>query len=681
MNRLIPTGIGLLFFAILPGWGQEDYKLMDWKTQYTVRTYLLQKMHDQYDLRRELIQEALGSKENMIAYRELCREKYLEILGQFPEPSPLNPQITGTHLQEGYRVENVLFESLPGHHVAANFYVPEGEGPFPAALIFCGHEMTSKATVSYQKTAILFAKNGFAALVVDPISQGEMVQFTDEHGERILRGSTTEHTLLNAGANLVGTSVVTYELYDNVRSLDYLLSRPEVDDDRVGCLGNSGGGTQTSYFVGFDQRVKVAAPCSYIARRERNFDLHGADDGCQHALFEGRELLEIGDFLIMFAPKPLIILAGRYDFVDYRGTEETAEELQKVYNTLNEPEKVELFTVDDGHGISKPKREAAVRWFRRWLCSDNAPVVEPELTVLSEAELNCTPQGQINAMFPDEQNIQQFNLERGLDLGSSRKEFAARSDLGDYQKQMESLLAIDAQPGVIQKELVGEEKHEGFRISQYILRTEGEVPLPCMVYAPDQMPARFRTVIHAVEEGKSSVAVNDSLIDFHMRQGNLFILADLRGTGETREEEEANAWKFYNREYHNAMTSIHLGTNLVGQRVTDMLTLIDFAGREYSAEDVPVDLHVSGVNGPVALYAALFRSRITSIEARNTIQTYFDILHFPMEVDWYSYVIPDVLSYFDLPDLAALRTDLEINYLGEKPRIADHSMYRNRPIK
>jgi len=188
-----------------------------------------------------------------------------------------------------YRIENILFESLPEHHVAANIYVPEGKGPFPAVLIFCGHEMTSKATESYRKTAILFAENGFVALVVDPISQGEMVQFTDDYGQRILRGSTTEHTLQNAGGNLVGTGVASYELYDNVRSLDYLISRQEVDAERIGCPGNSGGGTQTAYFVGFDKRIKVAAPCSFIARRERNLELRGAVDGCQHLPYEGRE--------------------------------------------------------------------------------------------------------------------------------------------------------------------------------------------------------------------------------------------------------------------------------------------------------------------------------------------------------------------------------------------------------
>ena len=129
------------------------------------------------------------------------------------------------------------------------------------------------------------------------------------------------------------------------------------------------------------------------------------------------------------------------------------------------------------------------------------------------------------------------------------------------------------------------------------------------------------------------------------------------------------------------MTSIHLGKNLVGQRVTDLLTLVDFAGKDNSMENAPVDLYASGASAPVAIYAALFRPRIQSIYASKSIQTYFDVLHYPMEVDWYSYVIPNVLAYFDLPDLLKLRDDLDVTWQGEKSRIKDHSKNKYRTIR
>lgn len=656
--------LACLFF--LPGFGQQQYKLMNWKTQHTVRIWLLQHMHRQYDERREIISEALRSKQSMLTYRNSCRQKFRDLLGAFPEKSPLNPQITGTTQLDGYRIENIIFESRPHYRVTANFYIPDGEGPFPAALFFCGHEMTSKETISYQKTAALFALNGFAVLVVDPVSQGERVQFTDKNGKRILRGSTTEHTLLNAGANLAGEDVVTYELYDNVRSLDYLESRSEVDTSRIGCLGNSGGGAQTAYFIGYDHRIKVAAPCSNIARREWNYELEGAGDGCQQIEGEGKNLLEIGDFLIMFAPKPLLILAARYDFVPYTGTRKTAEELQRVYSVLGGPDRVNLFTFDDGHGISKPKREAAVQWFKRWLCNDTSRVIEPEIKVQEADVLNCTTTGQVNSMFTDETTLQQINLNRADEFEAKRKTFAVANDLKGYQIQIEKLLDVNNLSALPEAGLVCEKDGGKYKLKEYILRLPGEIPLPCLIYLPEAVSPKGRCAVYVYEEGKAALAENDSLIMHHMNHGNVLIIADLRGMGETREDEKDNEWKYYNREFHNAIISLHIGKPLVGQQVTDLFTLLDFLAAVGDDQNFPVDVYASGAAGPVALYAALFRNQIESVQVLNSIQSYYEILKRPTEPDWYSYVVPDVLEYFDLPDLLTLRKNLNVTFQGHK---------------
>ena len=389
----------VLLSLTFTGTAQDPYKVMDWKTETTLRSYLLQAMHLQYDERRISLDSALKTPEGLAGYREQCRKKYVSLLGDMPAKTPLNAQVTGRIDRVDYAIEKVIYESRPGHHVTSNLYLPAGKGPFPAVLIFCGHEMTSKATVSYQETAILFASNGFAALVVDPVSQGERVQFTDSAGKRILRGSTTEHTLLNAGASLTGTSVVAWELFDNVRSLDYLTSRPEVDPDRIGCLGNSGGGAQTTWFIGYDERVKVAAPCSFVTSREREYELNGTGDGCQQLPYEGREQLEIADYLMIFAPKPLLILAGRYDFVDYRGTMDAFNELSDAYRVLGAPDKIRLFTYEDGHGISWPKQEAAVKWFRKWLCNDTTDIIHDMPVPETENDTWCTPSGQVTVFL------------------------------------------------------------------------------------------------------------------------------------------------------------------------------------------------------------------------------------------------------------------------------------------
>ena len=557
-------------------------------------------------------------------------------------------------------------KSRPGHHVTSNLYLPAGKGPFPAVLIFCGHEMTSKATVSYQQTAILFATNGFAALVVDPVSQGERVQFTDSAGKRILRGSTTEHTLLNAGASLTGTSVVAWELFDNVRSLDYLASRPEVDPGRIGCLGNSGGGAQTTFFIGFDDRVKVAAPCSFITSREREYELNGTGDGCQQLAFEGREQLEIADLLILFAPKPLLILAGRYDFVDYRGTVDAYNELADAYSMLGEPEKLRLFTYEDGHGISWPKQEAAVKWFRKWLCSDTTDIIHDMPVPEAESDTWCTASGQVTFFYNDEVTVQEVNLKNVNDRQGARKQFMSLNSDEEVRTKLLDLLALHERPDEIKTGYIATREFQGYTMRKLIIRKEGEVPLPCLLFLPDKKDVIDTIVLRLDHRGKSAVLEDSAFVSAHIGKGHMVVLADLRGMGETAEQPQANDPKYYNIEYHNAMLSLHTGQPLPGQRVNDILSLLDFISSDNDLKGFPVKVVASGPAAVPALFAAVLDARIASLELSETIKSFAEITQRPMDRDWFSIVVPGIMNYFDLPDLVVMRPDLEVKYSVQK---------------
>ncbi|MBP8067127.1 MAG: acetylxylan esterase, partial [Pedobacter sp.] len=326
----ILTVSSVLQSVVFTAFSQKQPAILNWKADVSLNTYLVQQMHQQYDARRIEFNKALNSKEGVFNYIKTIKKRFKNVLGELPQKAPLKAQVTGFIEKVDYRIEKIVYQSFENHHITANLYVPKGTGKFPAVLFFCGHEDFSKATESYQQTAILFAKNGFVVLVVDPISQSERVQLTDGNGKALTRGSTTEHTILNLSANLLGTSVAAYELFDNVRSLDYLVTRPEVDINKIGCLGNSGGAMQAIYFAAFDDRIKIVAPCSYLASREKTLQTTGAADGCAQIPNEGNAHLEMSDYLIAAAPKPILVLAGRYDFIDYDGTLKSVDDLKRV---------------------------------------------------------------------------------------------------------------------------------------------------------------------------------------------------------------------------------------------------------------------------------------------------------------------------------------------------------------
>jgi dienelactone hydrolase len=652
---------------IIAGYGtnclsQKQFNCFDWKSAVTVNTFLVQKMYGQYDKRRIELTNALSSCKLTETYIRNLRKKFKDLLGNFPPKTSLNAQTTGIIQRDGYSIEKIIYESFPHHHVTANLYIPAGKGKFPAALLFCGHENEAKATVSYQKTAILFAKNGFVVLVIDPISQSERFQLTDETGKPLTRGGTTEHTLLNEASNLFGLSTPHDELWDNVRGLDYLTARPEVDTSRIGCLGNSGGGMQTIYFAAFENRVKVFAPCSYLANRERTLEISGAADGCAQIPGEGKDHLELSDYLVAAAPKPILVLAGRYDFIDYTGTLLAYNDLKKVYASLNQAQKIKLFTYDDGHGISKPKREAAVTWFRKWFYNDSAKIEEGELNTLPGKDLLCTKTGQINSTFSDEVSIPERNLQLFDELKQSRDNFL-KQDKNIIRKKIAELLPVDINNKEIFVENKGEAESNGLVFQKMIIRKYGEIPLPVLQLQPStSKPSKI--IVWINEEGKSKIADSASLMQSYLKKNFAVLLADVSGTGETTDDPGLNDPKYYNKEYRNAMLALHTGVSMVAIRTANILTVMNFIASVSAYKNIPVEINASGIATIPAIHAALFNNSIEHLNLYNGIQTYKTILENPVEKNWYSYIINGVLEYYDLPDLKKIIGENKIQFIN-----------------
>ena len=139
---------------------QPGPNVLDWKAQTTLSTYLMQQMQAQYAPRAAALARAAQSATGAAAYRDSVRARFGRVLGPLPERTPLRAQVTGKLARAGFHIEKIIYESTPQHHVTANLYVPAGQDKKPGVLLFCGHEQESKATVSYQKTAILFAQHG-----------------------------------------------------------------------------------------------------------------------------------------------------------------------------------------------------------------------------------------------------------------------------------------------------------------------------------------------------------------------------------------------------------------------------------------------------------------------------------------------------------------------------------------
>ena len=208
-----------------------------------VQVWMKEKLMSEYEDWQEnflRLQEEGGWEE----HHRTLRRKMIELVGGFPERTPLKPQVTGVLRRPGFRVEKVLIESRPDFLVSVNLYVPESgrfEAPYPGVLVPCGHAHVAKAHDEYQSMGALLALNGMVGLVFDPLDQGERQQYQRDDGSRPYYG-THMHMQEGVIATLLGDGLIQYFAWDGIRALDYLASRPEVDPDLLGITGNSGGG-------------------------------------------------------------------------------------------------------------------------------------------------------------------------------------------------------------------------------------------------------------------------------------------------------------------------------------------------------------------------------------------------------------------------------------------------------
>jgi len=659
----------LLFKLLLPallmtqvatsGYAQSGNNALSWRNTTAYNSFLLREVHQQYALREAELAKALLSKNDMMLHREVLRDRYRKIMGELPPKYPLKSRVLKSTSLKGFTVEKIIFESLPKRYVTANLYLPAGKGPFPAALELCGHGLGGK--IGAPAEAILLAKNGIAVLVVDPIGQGERIQLLDKEGKPATRGATTEHTLLNAGCNLVGTSVAAWEWWDNHRAVDYLESRQDIDKTRLGVFGSSGGGTQATYLIGLEDRFKVASICSYFSKRERVLELNGPSDGCQHIPGEGAQQLELADWIIMFAPKPVLIMSGRYDFVDYQGVLEGVNELQKVYDILRAKNNISLFTTDGGHGMPKAKREALATFFRTWLCRDTTSVRETELVKVVDSDLQCTETGQVNTAFADAFSIPDYSMAMANQFAAGRTAFLNQGEPAVRQKVLE-LLGMTTPLDKVRAEQTGIVPLRNYTLYKYQLIQHGEFPLPCVVVMPEKVGLSARVILNLNENGKDALLNDETTVGNYVSQGDILIVADLRGYGETADPSSLNDTKYWNREYRNTMISLHVGKPIVGQRVTDILSLVDFIKGDERFAALPLQLSADGSYGPVAVHAAYLEPRISRTEIVRSVKSYEEYLKNPLQLDVYTNVLYGVLKYYDLKDLIGLSGKGRIQY-------------------
>ena len=658
--------------------------------------YLKHQFYEQVEKRREAFL-SLKSRADCLKWQAARRDFFVRQLGGFPERTPLNSRIVGRLEGKGYRIEKVVFESRPSFHVTANLYLPESKGPYPGVIVPCGHSHNGKAAGGYQRICILLARHGIAALCYDPIGQGEryqMLDFENEHEvfpmvpyrlpvphPRVRYLCTQEHTAIGLGCILLGSNVAQYRVWDGMRAIDYLQSRDDIIADRIGCTGNSGGGTLTAYLMALDDRIVAAASVCYLTTFRKLIDSRGAQDAEQNIFGQIAFGMDQADYVMMRAPKPTLIGAGRRDATfDIDGTWDVFRESKEFYSRLGYPERVDLNDADLPHGFHLQQREAVARWLYRWLLGgDKAieevdpaslpdPMTDAQVRELNEGDwtqedLYCTPEGQV-LLVEGEKSAFQINAECEQKLRQQRIE--AWKTLSDDERRVMVRATIDgmmetASQAVAQEmaspRSVGTIQRDGYAIEKLILAPEPGIELPALAFVPAERKGPAVLYLHG--ESMKADAAPGGPIEQLVRQGHLVLAAELRGIGETETGHGRRDYGYgkFGRDGQEVFLAYLTGRSYVGMRVADVAAWSRFLSGYQMVGDVPNELRLVAIGEaaiPALHAAALDPERFSSVWLRNMIASWAEVVRSPDNFDQLVNVVHGALRHYDLPDLIDL---------------------------
>jgi cephalosporin-C deacetylase-like acetyl esterase len=635
----------------------------DWP-DYTTRN-----MNQARESRRTLL-ATVRSKSQIEARNAAVRSQLWQLLGGRPEETPLNPRITGTIERTHYRIEKLIFESMPQIYVTANLYVPTtGKPPYPAILAPIGHSANGKAAVRYQYTYQNLARKGYIVLTWDPFGQGERIQYLQPGTNHTrFHAVSMEHTQAGRPMILFGDGLARYLTWDGIRGLDYLMTRPEVDPQTIGCTGQSGGGTMTMFIGALEPRIHVAVAIegAFANVAGPYYDPPGAISDAETDLVGSLPLrMDRGDLLAAFAPKPLLVCYTKndegqtYGPMNSEAIQENYDELTRFYGIFGAKEKVSLFAGDLPHGMDFFSRRAIYGWFNRWFDKTDAGVEEAEYDSAPDSTLNVTPSGQVSTSLGG-RSIVQLNADRARTVLPASYFATQESDLSGatekVRQQLPRLLALPKEKTALHARVLSLNIRKRQKIEEIQFESEPGVRVVGWFVAPQDGASTHPCVFYVSNGYSDEVVAEPSSFDGLLGAGHAVCAVAVRGTGLSTPRPPKGGPVFYQQMELGerfAWANLVLGTSVMGQRVWDILRTIDYLAARPDVNPSQILLIGQEEAGLAVLMASVLDDRVRSILLIRMRVSYMSIVHstdYSLTLDWF---VPGILRNFDLPDLTA----------------------------
>jgi dienelactone hydrolase len=582
------------------------------------------------------------------ARRAALREAMFAAMGPFPDtPCPLEPREVGVLKRDGYRIEKLLFQSCPDVWVTASAYVPEPvKGRVAAVLAVHGHWPIARRDPVVQARCLGLVKLGFFVLAVDAFGAGE--RYT-KPAPGTYHGALYGSTLWPAGQTLLGMQV-----YDNRRAVDYLRTRPEVDGDRLGITGASGGGNQTMYAGALDERFRAVVPVCSVGNYQAY--LHAACCVCE-VLPGALRVCEEGDVLGLVAPRALLVINATKDGYQFSVDQasKSVERARPIFRLYDSEKRLRHDTFESPHAYNQPMREAMYGWMTRWLKEegDGRPIAEPKHDLEKPEDLAC---------FPDEKRPDGFLYLPAFAKRQGEALVRAAAVRPDHVEDWESS-AVHLRT-VLRKQVLGDfpnlprpdallgkaETAGEVTTTPLVLHPEPDLSLHAVLRSPGGGKGRLPACVLLHLDGQRA-ALDHPLAAALLAKGWAVAAPELRATGAMRPDHDAIGGA---PDHNSAEHGLWLGRPLLGQWAFDVLALLDWLALQPGLDRGRFAVAGLGQAGLVALCAAaLFEDRVASAAALEAPVSYVTDEAYPPRTRM-GLLAPGILRVGDIPHLAAL---------------------------
>lgn len=586
--------------------------------------------------------------------REERYRKFISMLGlkeyiNDSKRTRLNVKVTGSIEREKYTILKIFFESLPKLYVTGNLYIPNNiKGRVPAILYLSGHAANQK--YHYQAHPKKFAELGFVSLIIETIQLGEISGY--HHG-------TYRYGMFNWYS--LGYTPAGVEVWNAIRAIDLLQSRPEVDPDKIGVTGISGGGAMTWYTAAADPRIKVAAPVCGTATIESHVCRRTINGHCDCMFWINNYLWDLTDVGALIVPRPLLIASAKNDWIfDIESVRLIYKKLEKLYKLYREEDKLLLVETPGPHSYHENSRKAIFKWFLKYLKG-----IEISDKELGDIELDFNKLEPVESLrvftygYPVDERV--TTVQEWFIRPASAPNIKNKNDLFEYRSRLKKIL-LEETFSVFPKdeqsldtvfELEQDDgKNMGYLVS---FNVEDDWRIYMHVIKPKNIDVPARAVLVPLNYGeilwKSRRMFSDLLSNW------IIAFLEVRGTG-------LSSWG-KEMEWFLRRSAMLTGRTLTSIRVYDTIRGMKVLRNIKWVDKDRIALYGRGDMAAVALYSALLDENIDTLILENPPPSQ-NIYSNP---DGTGNIIEmlNCLRYTDLPYVAGSLWPTKIVFIGLRP--------------